>query len=155
MFSVKPVIPPDSLGNFTSLPDLDFPEFYKGKNGWINIPKDASPGPETSAQFKHNERWMRRYLKTLGFSWAKNVYPENVRPPYSMHNAEWTTVAALEFIEENKDGPFYLHLCSTLLHGPDKSWRKSMDLPAHHRRGGNPKSSRGHDTSRRASQNNH
>jgi hypothetical protein len=32
-------------------------------------------------------------------------------------------------MEENKDGPFYLHLCSTLLHGPDKSWRKSMDNP--------------------------
>ncbi|MBL6705001.1 MAG: sulfatase-like hydrolase/transferase [Planctomycetaceae bacterium] len=117
------------VGKFHLTSDVDFPEFYKGKNRWIDIPKDASPGPETSAQFKHNELWMRRYLKTLGFSWAKNVYPENVRPPYSMHNAEWTTVAALEFIEANKDGPFYLHLCSTLLHGPDKSWRKSMDHP--------------------------
>ena len=117
------------VGKFHLTSKLDFPEFYKGKNGWIKIPKDASPGPETSAQFKHNERWMRRYLKALGFSWAKNVYPENVRPPYSMHNAEWTTVAALEFIEENKDGPFYLHLCSTLLHGPDRSWRRSMDHP--------------------------
>ncbi len=71
------------------------------------IPKDASPGPETSAQFKHNERWMRRHLTTLGFSWAKNVYPENMHRPYGMHYAEWTTVAALEFIEENQDGPFY------------------------------------------------
>ncbi len=117
------------VGIFHLTSSLDFPEFYKGKNKWINIPKDANPGPETSAQFKHNERWMRRYLETLGFSWAKNVYPENVHSPYSVHNAEWTTVAALEFIEENKDGPFYLHLCSTLLHGPDKSWRKSMDHP--------------------------
>lgn len=117
------------VGKFHLTSSLDFPEFYKRRDGWIDIPKDASPGPETSAQFKHNERWMRRYLKTLGFSWAKNVYPENVHPPYAMHNAEWTTVAALEFIEENKDGPFYLHLCSTLLHGPDKSWRKSMDHP--------------------------
>jgi len=117
------------VGKFHLTSDLDFPEFYNGKDKWINIPKDASPGPETSAQFKHNELWMRRYLKTLGFSWAKNVYPENVRPPYSSHNAEWTTVAALDFIEENKDGPFFLHLCSTLLHGPDKSWRKSMDHP--------------------------
>ena len=117
------------VGKFHLGSKLDFPEFYKGKDGWINIPKDASPGPEASAQYKHNERWMRRYLKTLGFSWAKNVYPENLRPPYAMHNAEWTTAAALEFIEENKDGPFYLHLCSTLLHGPDKSWRKSMDHP--------------------------
>ena len=117
------------VGKFHLTSELDFPEFYKGKNKWINIPKDATPGPETSAQFKHNERWMRSYLRTLGFSWAKNVYPENVHQPYSMHNPEWTTVAALEFIEENKDGPFYLHLCSTLLHGPDRSWRKSMDHP--------------------------
>ena len=117
------------VGKFHLASEPDFPEFYKGKDRWIKIPKDASPGPETSAQFKHNERWMRRYLQTLGFSWAKNVYPENVHSPYSSHNPEWTTVAALEFIEENKDGPFYLHLCSTLLHGPDKSWRKSMDHP--------------------------
>jgi arylsulfatase A-like enzyme len=117
------------VGKFHLTSRLDFPEFYKGRNGWIDIPKDASPGPETSAQFKHNERWMRRYLETLGFSWAKNVYPENLHAPYSEHNPEWTTVAALEFIEENKDGPFYLHLCSTLLHGPDKSWRDSMNHP--------------------------
>jgi len=117
------------VGKFHLTSSLDFPEFYRGKNGWIKIPKDASPGPETSAQFKHNERWMRRYLETLGFSWAKNVYPENIHSPYSMHNPEWTTVAALEFIEDNKDGPFYLHLCSTLLHGPDRSWRNSMDHP--------------------------
>ncbi len=117
------------VGKFHLTSEWDFPEFYKGKDKWINIPKDASPGPETTAQFKHNERWMRRYLQTLGFSWAKNVYPENVRSPYSSHNPEWTTVAALEFIEENKDGPFYLHLCSTLLHGPDRSWRKSIDHP--------------------------
>ncbi len=117
------------VGKFHLSSRLDFPEFYKGKDGWIKIAKDASPGPETSAQFKHNERWMRHYLQALGFSWAKNVYPENIHSPYSSHNPEWTTVAALEFIEENKEGPFYLHLCSTLLHGPDRSWRKSMDHP--------------------------
>ncbi|MEM9016768.1 MAG: sulfatase/phosphatase domain-containing protein, partial [Verrucomicrobiota bacterium] len=107
----------------------DFPEFYQGKQGWIDIPKGAKPGPETSAIFQHNEHLMRRYLEALGFSWAKNVYGENMNSPYSQHNPEWTTVAALEFIEENRDGPFYLHLCSTLLHGPDRSWRKSMDHP--------------------------
>ena len=117
------------VGKFHLTSKSDFPEFYKGKGGWIDISKDARPGPESSAQFKHNERWMRRYLESLGFSWAKNVYAENMNKPYSEHNPEWTTVAALEFIEENKDGPFYLHLCSTLLHGPDRSWRNSMDHP--------------------------
>ena len=117
------------VGKFHLKSPLDFPEFYGGKDGWIEIPRDAAPGPETSALFKHNERLMRRYLEALGFSWAKNIYGGNMSKPYSEHNAEWTTVAALEFIEENQDGPFYLHLCSTLLHGPDKSWRDSMDHP--------------------------
>ncbi len=117
------------VGKFHLKSPLDFPEFYVGKDGWIEIPRDANPGAEVSAMFRHNERLMRRYLEALGFSWAKNVYPGNMSKPYSEHNAEWTTVAALEFIEENKDGPFYLHLCSTLLHGPDKSWRDSMEHP--------------------------
>ena len=117
------------VGKFHLQSPLDFPEFYEGKDGWIEIPRDANPGAEVSAMFRHNERLMRRYLEALGFSWAKNVYPGNMNKPYSEHNAEWTTVAALEFIEENKDGPFYLHLCSTLLHGPDKSWRDSMEHP--------------------------
>ena len=117
------------VGKFHLTSRLDFPEFYEGQDGWIDIAKDAKPGPRTAAQFKHNERWICRYLKTLGFSWAKNVYPENLHQPYSIHNPEWTTVAALEFIEANREGPFYLHLCSTLLHGPDRAWRKSMDQP--------------------------
>jgi arylsulfatase A-like enzyme len=117
------------VGKFHLTSPVDFPEFHAGKDRLIDIPKDASPGPETTAKFQHNEQVMRRYLTTLGFSWAKNVYPGNVNSPYSIHNPEWTTLAALEFIEENKDQPFYLHLCSTLLHGSDKSWRKSMDHP--------------------------
>ena len=117
------------VGKFHLTSPVDFPEFHAGKDRLIDIPKDLSPGPETTAKFQHNEQVMRRYLTTLGFSWAKNVYPGNVNSPYSIHNPEWTTLAALEFIEENKDQPFYLHLCSTLLHGPDKSWRKSMDHP--------------------------
>ena len=48
------------VGKFHLTSKSDFPEFYKGKNKWINISKDARPGPEASAQFKHNERWMRR-----------------------------------------------------------------------------------------------
>ena len=117
------------VGKFHLKSPLDFPEFYEGEEGWIEIPNDAPPGPETSALFKHNERLMRRYLEALGFSWAKNIYAGNMSKPYSEHNAEWPTVAALEFIEKNQDGPFYLHLCSTLLHGPDKSWRDSMNHP--------------------------
>ena len=31
------------VGKFHLTSELDFPEFYKGKDKWINIPKDASP----------------------------------------------------------------------------------------------------------------
>ncbi|MEC9095016.1 MAG: sulfatase-like hydrolase/transferase, partial [Planctomycetota bacterium] len=44
------------VGKFHLTSSLDFPEFYQGQSKWINIPKNASPGPETAVQFKHNER---------------------------------------------------------------------------------------------------
>ena len=40
------------VGKFHLTSHLDFPELYKGKDGWIDIPKGASPGPEVSAKFK-------------------------------------------------------------------------------------------------------
>ena len=116
------------VGKFHVGSQLDFPEFY-GDDGMTPVAKDAKPGPEISRMFAQNEQVMRRYIESLGFSWAKHIYPENMNPPYAHHNPEWTTAAALEFIEANKDGPFYLHYCSTLLHGPDASWRRSMDHP--------------------------
>ncbi len=117
------------VGKFHVGSKLDWPEFFQGPAGLKEIPRDAPPGTDTSGLFAHNERVMQRYLEALGFSWAKNIYPENLNSPYAHHNAEWTTAAALEFIEANKDRPFYLHVCSTLLHGPDRSWRKSLDHP--------------------------
>lgn len=116
------------VGKFHVGSQLEFPEFY-GDDGMKPVAKTAEPGPETTALFTKNERVMRRYIESLGFSWAKHIYPENMNPPYAHHNPEWTTAAALEFIEANRDRPFYLHCCSTLLHGPDASWRRSMDYP--------------------------
>ncbi|MDE0737046.1 MAG: sulfatase-like hydrolase/transferase, partial [Pirellulaceae bacterium] len=42
---------------------------------------------------------------------------------------EWTIEAAVEFLEANHDRPFYLHYSTTLLHGPNGSWRRSLDHP--------------------------
>ncbi|MEO2048219.1 MAG: sulfatase/phosphatase domain-containing protein [Pirellulales bacterium] len=109
---------------------LDFPEFYEGQDGFREVArKGLQETAKTSALFAHNERVMRRYIEKLGFSWAKHVYSGNMQSPYSHHNPEWTTEAALEFIEQNKNRPFYLHYCTTLLHGAEGSWRKSMDFP--------------------------
>ncbi|MFC1762955.1 sulfatase [Planctomycetota bacterium] len=110
--------------------ELDFPEFYQGKDAFRTVPKQGlTADANSTALFAHNERVMRRYIENLGFSWAKHVYSGNMQSPYNHHNPEWTTEAALEFIEENQDRPFYLQYCSTLLHGGEGSWRKSMDFP--------------------------
>ncbi len=117
------------VGKFHLESELDFPQFFRGDDGFKKISKTAPAGPQTSALFVHNEQVLRRYIEQLGFSWAKHVYAGNLEPPYNHHNPEWTEEAALEFIEENKDRPFYLHYCPTLLHGGTGSWRKSMDFP--------------------------
>ncbi len=115
-------------GKFHVGPELKREEEYE-KYGLKYIDREMPEGEAASEAFKYNERWYRQYLMDRGFSWAKNIYWGNLQNPYNHHNAEWTIDAALEFIEDNKDGPFYLHYCTTLVHGPDKSWRVSMDHP--------------------------
>lgn len=91
--------------------------------------KQASADEQTAAICRADELACREEIMKRGFSWAKHVYWGNMSGPWGHHNPDWTMEAALEFIEMNKDRPFYLHYCPTLLHGPDKSWRKSIDHP--------------------------
>lgn len=114
------------VGKFHVGPDIKRPREYENFN-LRYISNDAPPDYTGTAAFRHNERWYREFLKKKGFSWAKHIYWGNLQKPFNHHNPEWTIEAALEFIEENRDRPFYLHYCTTLLHGPDKSWRVSMD----------------------------
>jgi len=107
----------------------DWPEFFSGTDGFQEVARDAEPSAETSAVFAHNELVARRYLQAQGFTWAKHVYKQNMMGPYDNHNPDWTVEAALEFLSEYKDKPFYLHITPTLLHGGSNSWRRSMDHP--------------------------
>jgi arylsulfatase A-like enzyme len=116
------------VGKFHVGPDIKRPEEYE-KLGLRYIPKDAPADSETTAAFRHNERWYRRYIQKKGFSWARNIYWGNMQRPFNHHNPEWTIEAALEFIDEHKAQPFYLHYCTTLTHGPDRSWSNSMEHP--------------------------
>jgi len=109
------------VGKYHLTSRLDQPEFFEGADGLLEIPRTVEAGPQASAAFRRNERAMRRYIESL--------YPENMQRPYAQHNPEWTVQAALEFIEENRSRPFYLHCCPTLLHGGEASWRQSMDHP--------------------------
>jgi len=89
-------------------------------------PKFDKRTPEASAYLKKAELAYRKYMTDIvGFTWAKHVYWANMENSFTNHNPKWTLEAALEFIEENKDKPFYLHYCTTLVHGP-LNWEISM-----------------------------
>lgn len=116
------------VGKFHVGPDMKNEKEFT-REGFKYVARDAPADGDASAGFKQNERWYREQMLGYGFSWAKHVYWGDLNAPFNHHNPEWTVDAALDFIEENKDRPFYLHYCTTLLHGPDKSWRVSMDHP--------------------------
>ncbi len=85
--------------------------------------------PNVIAGWQRNEKWYRQWIMDRGFSWAKHVYWGNVQGAYPHHNPEWTLEAALEFIEQNRDGPFYLHYATTMMHGGPHGWSRSLEKP--------------------------
>ncbi|MHC4744393.1 MAG: sulfatase family protein [Planctomycetota bacterium] len=108
------------------------PEIDKGnaaEYGLHYIPKNSDYSDKLNRQFAENEKQYRRLIMDKGFTWAKNIYWANTKAPFKGHNPEWTIDAALEFIEDNKDRPFYLHYATTLLHGPNGEWARSLDKP--------------------------
>ena len=94
--------------------------------GLTPIAKDAEFSRETNRLMFENEKKYRELIKERGFTWAKNVYLGNMKKAFKGHNPEWTIEAALEFVEKHQDQPFYLHYCSTLLHGPNGEWHRSL-----------------------------
>ena len=94
--------------------------------GDLDVPKNAKYSDQLNKRKFKLEKLQRELIKKNGFTWAKNIYWGNLKQPFKGHNPDWTAQAALEFIDEYKDQPFYLHCCSTLLHGPNKEWFKSM-----------------------------
>ena len=116
------------VGKFHVGPSLSDSAFRK-KYGLHEIAKNVPYTEELNRKKFENEKGYRRAVKDFGFTWAKNIYWDNIKAPFQSHNPEWTAAAAVEFIEEHKGQPFYLHYCTTLLHGPNGAWHKSLDHP--------------------------
>jgi len=116
------------VGKYHVGPDINN-EAVRAKNGLHDVPKNAPFTDEINRKMCANEKRFRTMIKQRGFTWAKNIYWSNTKAPFQMHNPEWTIEAAVEFIELHKDRPFYLHYATTLLHGPNGAWRKSLDHP--------------------------
>ncbi len=96
---------------------------------WKIIPKDAAYTDEIEQRKTHNQRRACQLIRQRGFTWVENVYWENMKAPFKGHNPEWTIDAALRFVDQHKDKPFYLHYATTLLHGPNGEWYRSLSKP--------------------------
>jgi len=111
-------------------PDLKRTEDFTRRGLYDASEKTVDPdAPDVIAGWRKNELWYRKWITDRGFSWAKHVYWGNIKHPYGDHNPEWTLEAALEFINDNNDKPFYLHYCTTLMHGGSRGWNDSLEKP--------------------------
>ncbi len=89
----------------------------------IKYDKSADPKlPEINKAMKHNHTFWANRIKQYGFDYANGVYAGNLRELYNdslnVHNIEWKNKAALEFIEQNAEEPFFLYYSEMVPHGP-------------------------------------
>jgi arylsulfatase A-like enzyme len=106
---------------------------------WEVDGKDQDPNdPNVKDLISYSYNLFRNYiLKVSGFDYAESIYGNNMHAigiPKSMqyHNMEWVTNGALNFIDLNKDNPFFLYMATTLPHipGPVDSMRADPRITA-------------------------
>ncbi|GAB6164412.1 hypothetical protein JCM19992_04120 [Thermostilla marina] len=115
------------VGKYHVGPHID--EQNAAQFDWQYIPRNAEYSEEIQRRMQHNQQRACEMIRERGFTWVKHVYWENTKAPFKGHNPEWTIQAALEFIDEHKDRPFFLYYATTLLHGPNGEWFHSLSKP--------------------------
>ena len=115
-----------------------------GKNHVVNVPGlkilPAKTDPKTSeaiAQLKENSDIIRKELKKCGFDYGESIYhnnPDWIGPrALAVHNMDWIAKGGLDFIDMNKDKPFFLYFATTIPHGPaekKRSWNADRSYTA-------------------------
>jgi arylsulfatase A-like enzyme len=122
------VITPQTPNLARALHDAGYATGFVGKwhTGWpTNTPYAAGADmkdPAVAKVLAENQQRLCAYIRSCGFDYAASAYQGNLKDyglnALSVHNQEWVTKGALDFIEQNKSRPFFLHLCTTLQHSP-------------------------------------
>jgi arylsulfatase A-like enzyme len=109
-------------GHFTD-DDLNSTNNWAAK-GLLTYEKTADPATDitTNARIKHNHRVLCQRMRAFGFDYVSSYYKANLAElknnALNVHNQEWITKGALDFIEENKAERFFLYMAPTINHGP-------------------------------------
>ncbi len=95
---------------------------------YVLLPFDSDPNDaKVKEVLLNNKKITERMVKDIGFDFAKSIYynnPEfNGPEALSVHNMDWITESALEFLNEKSDKPFYLYFATTLPHYPQEASR--------------------------------
>lgn len=92
--------------------------------GLLTYPQGSDPATDatTNAKMKHNHRVLCQRMRAFGFDYVSSYYKANLaelrNDASNVHNQEWITKGALDFIEENHDERFFLYMAPTINHGP-------------------------------------
>ena len=84
---------------------------------------DPATNPTINARIKANHDRMAANMTAYGFDYVNGFYTANLRELFNdalnVHNQEWITAKALEFIEDQSvEEPFLLYFATTISHGP-------------------------------------
>jgi len=95
---------------------------WKGE-GLIGYDKSADPkSPDINKAMSLNHEFWKKEIKKYGFDYANGIYAANLRELFNdslnVHNIEWKNKAALEFIDQAGDEPFFLYYSEMVPHGP-------------------------------------
>lgn len=113
-----------------------------GKNHVIEVEghknitlNDDFNDPKVKAQQLKNYKLTQEAYYQAGFEYAEGLYYEN--PDFNgprelaVHNLDWTTEAALTFLEQDCELPFFLYFATTLPHGPlaaNRAWKADRHI---------------------------
>ncbi|MBT3374094.1 MAG: sulfatase-like hydrolase/transferase [Lentisphaerae bacterium] len=87
------------------------------------VKRNADPAdPETAAILQEGQEALHEHVKSCGFNYAAGVnlgnFGAHVCRELRVHNQDWITKGALDFIEQNRTRPFFLYMATSLMHGP-------------------------------------
>ncbi|TLX72782.1 DUF4976 domain-containing protein [Labilibacter sediminis] len=100
----------------------------------IPLSADTANSKVMKAQLLNYELTQKAY-KACGFNYAEGIFYENpdFNGPWDLavHNLDWTTEAALNFLDKKDEKPFFLYFATTIPHGPeaaDRAWNADRTI---------------------------
>lgn len=123
------------------LRELGYKTGMAGKNHVIQVSgRESFPDfnasalePAVKQKLEKNYKKVQQAILENGFDYAEAIYDNN--PDFigvrelAVQNMDWIAEAGVNFIEANKDEPFFLYFATTIPHGPSNKERSWMANP--------------------------